>query len=44
MITAPPIPWIARAAISVSTFGASAPAADAAVNTRTPAVNTRRRP
>jgi hypothetical protein len=44
MITAPPMPSIARAAISVPAFGASAPAADETVKSTTPAVKTRRRP
>ena len=44
MITAPPMPSIARAAISVPAFGASAPAADETVKRMTPAVKTRRRP
>ena len=44
MIAAPPMPSSARAAISVPAFGASAPAAEATVNSSTPAVNTRRRP
>ena len=41
---AAPRPWIARAAISASVLGASAAAADAAVNTASPATNIRRRP
>ena len=44
MITAPPMPSTARAAISVPAFGASAPAAEDSVNSATPAVKTRRRP
>ena len=41
---APPIPWTARAAISASIEGASAAAADAAVNRLSPTMNMRRRP
>ena len=41
---AAPRPWTARAAISVPVLGASAAAADAAVNSASPATNMRRRP
>ena len=40
----PPAPCTARAAIKAATLGASAHAAEAAVNTAKPARNTRRRP
>ena len=41
---AAPAPWKTRAAISASTLGASADAADAAVKTPSPMQNMRRRP
>ena len=41
---AAPTPWIARAAISADVVGASAAAADAAVNSARPITNMRRRP
>jgi len=44
VMTAAPSPCTARAVISSPTSGASAQAADAAVNTARPAVYTRRRP
>ena len=44
MTIAAPMPWTARAAISVSMLGASAAAALAAVNTVTPMISRRRRP
>ncbi len=42
--SAAPAPWTARAAISQPMVGASAHAADAAVNSPRPATNIRRRP
>ena len=44
MISAAPAPWSARAAISVSTFGASAQAADETVKTARPTAYSLRRP
>ena len=44
MTIAAPAPWMARAAISSPTPGASAAAADASVNTPRPMPNMRRRP
>jgi hypothetical protein len=44
VITAPPSPWRARAAMSASVEGASAAAADAAVNIPMPTAKTVRRP
>ena len=41
---APPRPWIARAMLSTSTFGASAAPTDATVKTPTPIANILRRP
>ena len=41
---APPIPWTARAATSVSMFGAMPQASDATANHTTPMTKTRRRP
>ena len=41
---APPMPWIARAAINASMVGASAAAAEAPVKSASPATNIRRRP
>ena len=43
-ITAPPSPWIARAAISTPCESASPPTSDAAENSTSPLTNTRRRP
>ena len=42
--SAAPAPWIARAAISRPTFGASAQAAEATANRISPAAYMRRRP
>jgi hypothetical protein len=42
--SAPPMPCNARAAISISAFGASPHMTDASVNHTTPTTNTRRRP
>ena len=44
MITAPPSPWIARAAISAPVLGAIAAAAEAIVKMPRPATNTARLP
>jgi hypothetical protein len=44
VMTAPPMPSTARAAISVPTVGASAPAAELTVKRTTPAMNTLRLP
>jgi hypothetical protein len=44
VMTAPPSPCTARAAISDSVVGANAAATDASVNTVTPAAKTVRRP
>jgi hypothetical protein len=44
MISAAPAPWSARATISVSTFGASAQAADETVKTARPTAYSLRRP
>ena len=42
--SAAPAPWMARAAISEPTFGASAQAAEASEKSPSPAANSRRRP
>ena len=42
--SAPPMPWSARAATSVATFGARPQSADAIANQAVPMMNTRRRP
>ncbi len=44
VMTAPPRPWKARAAISASVLGASAAAAEESVKTPIPTANTRRLP
>jgi hypothetical protein len=42
--SAPPIPWISLAPTRISTFGASAHSAEAAVNQITPKLKIRLRP
>ena len=41
---APPMPWITRAAIRISVFGATAQSSEARVNQITPSSKIRRRP